>query len=392
MSARRVAITCAAALLFGAALAGERVELISPAASDLAAPRLAEPSAEARAQALAGISREAVTYTRAMRTPLDAPVAPSAVSRSYDLVVAGAELRKGIVLQTSAPGALIHLMPADDGTSPIDPSSLELVAPDGTVYERGAGMERLVGAERLAQVETFPAGSSAFRLARSIDVGAIELIAADVDERATYAITVLEKQSPWALTLALDRDAFLHGQRLELDAALGKLPFELDAVVVTPAGRRIPIERAMTLDADEATSPGLWEIHASATATVGDLQIRRDLRLAFDAAMPLARFDRGVEIDRDGGGLALRLDVAVAAAGRYEARGVLYGTVEGTRVPLALAHAAAWMEPGRGVLTLDYDATLLEGAEGPFELRRLQLLDQGRLAVLHRQEHALTID
>ena len=41
---------------------------------------------------------------------------------------------------------------------------------------------------------------------------------------------------------------------------------------------------------------------------------------------------------------------------------------------------------------LRYDASLLGAATGPFELRDLNLLDQGRMGVLQRQQRALSID
>lgn len=50
------------------------------------------------------------------------------------------------------------------------------------------------------------------------------------------------------------------------------------------------------------------------------------------------------------------------------------------------------LEPGSQSLVLRYDAGLLAGASGPFELRDLNLLDQGRMGVLQRQQRALTIE
>ena len=60
--------------------------------------------------------------------------------------------------------------------------------------------------------------------------------------------------------------------------------------------------------------------------------------------------------------------------------------------PLAMAHVAQWMEPGAQSLVLRYDEALLAGATGPFELRDLNLIDQGRMGILQRQQQAVTID
>lgn len=81
-----------------------------------------------------------------------------------------------------------------------------------------------------------------------------------------------------------------------------------------------------------------------------------------------------------------------AQAGDLETRALLYGTVDGELRALAVAHAAQWLEPGSQSLVLRFAAGLLAGASGPYELRDLTLLDQGRMGVLQRQQRGVSID
>ena len=262
-------------------------------------------------------------------------------------------------------------------------------------------MELLVAPERMAQ-SPFAPGTSAFRIDPSLGSGRLTLGFAGAEPQARYAITLLEPDSPWRLTMAPQRQLYLNGDRLRVEAALvgdaGKAAaLSLIGEVVSPAGRRFPIAfdaagvATLDLDADEAAAAGLWELRATGEATLGGMTVRRDLRVAFDAAMPFARLEREVEVDRSAGGLAIELGLEVGAAGRYELRGVLYGTHGDALVPVAMAHAADWLEPGRAALGLAFDGALLDGVAAPFELRDLQLLDQGRMSVLHRQARALRL-
>lgn len=108
--------------------------------------------------------------------------------------------------------------------------------------------------------------------------------------------------------------------------------------------------------------------------------------------MPQARLDGNVNLLDRADQLVARFGVEVGAAGRYEVRALLYGMVGGAMAPVAVAHSAAWLEPGAGTIELAYDAALLAGVRGPYELRDLSLLDQSRVGLLHRQQRGLVID
>ncbi|MEN8165031.1 MAG: DUF4785 domain-containing protein [Acidobacteriota bacterium] len=63
-------------------------------------------------------------------------------------------------------------------------------------------------------------------------------------------------------------------------------------------------------------------------------------------------------------------------------------------VTLGVGNTANWMPQGVGSLDLHFDAAMLEdsGLGAPYELRDLQLLDQGRMGQLHRQALALVLE
>ena len=62
--------------------------------------------------------------------------------------------------------------------------------------------------------------------------------------------------------------------------------------------------------------------------------------------------------------------------------------------PAQALQSAAWLEPGEGTIALELAGASLAsaGVTAPLQLRDLHLLDQGRVAVLHRQANALEVD
>jgi hypothetical protein len=58
--------------------------------------------------------------------------------------------------------------------------------------------------------------------------------------------------------------------------------------------------------------------------------------------------------------------------------------------PVAQAHSAAWLDGKRGMLVLDFEqAHLPVGYGAPFEVRQLELHDQGRMMPLEVRTRAL---
>lgn len=394
-------------------------ELLPEQAGDLSPSAVLAPAAAAAAPSLAGApqpSHDAVALSWASAdaiAPLPAP--HLAQSRQSYVSVTGAQLAAGVPLHTTSSRALVRVQ-ALDAASPrealaIHPLSMTLTDSAGKRYEAGAGMEQLVTDDKLNKAELpFAPGTSAFRLHRALGKGTFKLSADGVSGEQRYLINVVEPDSPYTLTMQAGATHYLHGQTLALQADLregdANAPTrhpvsKLTGVVVSPAGRQFPVtfrsgaggllRASVALDANEAPAPGLWEVRADAQATVQGQVVQRSLRLAFPVAMPVAKLDRSVTLVESTGGVRLNVGVQTAAAGRYEVRGLLYGTVNGALAPLGVADAAQWLEAGGGSIALTFAPELIAGASGPFELRDLFLLDQGRMGVLQHQQRALVL-
>ena len=415
MRNRALAVVLTLALAAASAHA-QRLQLLPAAPQDLVPASLV--SAESLSS-LPGVSRDTVTFSWALSPDqaLDArPAAHVSRSREYWQRVSAGELRRGVELFTTAPGALVRLNPvAEAGWTEqvaIDPMNLTLTAGDGESFTGGAAMELLVTADQLQAADVpFPAGTSAFRLRAELGAGRFVLSAPDLAAGAgqPYLVHVLDANSDLALRLGAERGDYLHGQSLTVAAALegtGKTAVRrVDGQVISPAGRSWALtftpdgagglRAALPLDALENATGGLWQVETRLEGDADGRTVVRGARTAFAVAVPTARLDGNVErLKQRFGGLALRLGVEVATAGRYEVRGVLYGTdSQGQLRPLGVGDSAAWLEPGSGRVELSFGADVLTSAalRAPFEVRDLQLVDQGRMGVLQRQARALVI-
>ena len=326
----------------------------------------------------------------------DATLSPSptfaAESREYWQTVDGAELRNGVALKTSAPGALIRISPTH-GAAPLDAGKIA-VHGNG----RTARLEQAADADALrAAGMDVSSGTAVVKLARENGAGAYSLRAEQAQGR--YVVHVFEPDSDVVLTAKTDRSHVLGGDTVTVAVALSRtgraIPAQAEGLLVAPDGS----SRAITVKPDAqgqlvaraklplqaSASPGLWELQVFAT---GD-GISRDARTAFAVAAPTARL--GGEVTVDASQLRAMVPVENASTGRYEVRGTLYATgADGSLAPVSQAHSAAWFERGQHTLVLGFDrAHVPAGFGAPYEIRALELNDQSRMAPLESRGRAV---
>ena len=338
--------------------------------------------------------RRPVSYSWALdpNAALSVPDAFVAESREYWQTVDGAELQKGMLLKTTAAGAVIRVSPAR-GSASLTPTDLS-ISGNG----KAARLEQAADAEELrAAGMEVNAGTTVVKLGREHAAGDYALRAANA--RGRYVVHVFEPDSDVVLKAQADRQHVLGGGTIAVTMEMSRgnhpLTSQAEALLVAPDGSSRPI----TVRHDASGTPtarvrvpelasaaaGLWELQVFVNA--GGIQ--RDARTAFAVAAPTARLGGSVDVDAT----RLRINVPVQAGspGRYEVRGTLYATAsDGTLAPVSEAHAAAWLESGNGSLALAFDRSHVPtGFGAPFEVRQLELNDQTRLAPLERREQAL---
>jgi len=316
-------------------------------------------------------------------------------SREYWTRVPGAELARGTMLHTTARGALIRLSPVNDAKSvvPLSADDIEIRSGGKALLGRAA-MANSANAVELKMAGTdFPDGSFAFQLSDSAGAGAIQLTLPKAAH--DYLVHVFEPNSSEVLKLTMDRVVASHGQTYKVFATFngGESVDSVDGLVSAPNGTQFDLTfkrgndgryvAEVAHDAVAGAGPGLWEVHAFASAKGASVQ--RDAKTAFSSSVPRARMGTGADVKlADDGSLSMRLPLKVAAESRFEVRGTLYGMDGDTMRPAAQASAAAMLKAGNGQLELVFDAATMAKARvsAPFQVRELTLVDQADLSTI----------
>ena len=402
-----ISMALAATLLTPALLAAEPLRLLPAAQGDLVATRLSQEKSAPSGD----IERAPVDFAWALdpvaALAREAPFV--ADSREFWTLLDAAQLKRGHAFHTTAPGALVRLSPAAGAKNAglrIDDIALRI---DGKRLDAARAVSASVDAAQLkAAGADFSEGTLVFRLAPEAGIGKVELAADNAS--GSYLLHVFEPDSPVSLRLNADSDRALAGGSVKLSAQMTSdakqlRPQRIGGLVTSPDGHSIEVdftrtkrgdyEAVLELPADAGSGLALWEVHTFAVAKRGEALVPRDAKTSFSVSRPTARL--GDEADAGiakSGAVAIALPVEVASPGRYEVRGVLYGSsTDGSLQPFAIAHSARWLEPGHARIALDFgDLAAKSGLAAPYELRDVSLNDQARLGLLETRARALRIE
>jgi hypothetical protein len=329
-------------------------------------------------------------------------------SREYWFEADAKALRAGVAVRTTAPGSVLRLSPViDDGKAARQGLDVTLSRDGRALSGEEAFASKANAAQLNATGASFSEGTVALVLNDALGAGKYTLAAPNADR--AWLVHVYEPRSVEVLSLTTSRSVVLDGHELQVIARFasgsGKALGSVRGIYAAPGGE--PVELAFEAQADgshvakaapralDAAADGLWEIHTFAVSADGS--VRRDATTAFDAVAPTARIaGKAMRVAPvQGQALGLRFGVEVASASRYAVGGVLYATDAGGKlVPAAIAHAAAWLEPGAGSLELAWpaDALAKRGLRAPYEVRELTLTNQASLGVIERRERAVLVD
>ena len=374
-------------------------------ASDLIPTRLVA----AKAAAAPGVNLEPLPVRFSWALPTDQKIAEQQPfvreSREYWTRVPSAELAKGTLIHTTANGALIRLSPVSNdakAAAPISADDIRISSAGKLLAGRAAMANSANDAELKMAGTEFPNGSFAFQLNDAAGAGAITLALPKAAQ--DYLVHVFEPNSTEVFNLTMDRIVASHGQHYKVFANFnGNAALDsIDGMVSAPNGAQVDLDfkRAsdgryvadVAHDALAGAGPGLWEVHAFASAKGASVQ--RDAKTAFSSSIPRAQFGDGAKLlATNDGALSMRFDLRVASESRFEVRGTLYGMDGGKLRPAAQASSASMLKPGAGQLELVFDAETLAkaGVTGPYQVRDLTLVDQADMSTVEVRRNGFRV-
>ena len=395
-------------LVSATAAAASPVQLIAARSTDLVPGHL--QTTTLAKSAIANLDHQPLSMSWAIDPAqmLDARPAPFVQqSREYWVDASADQLQQGLALSTSATGALIRLSPHAGNTSVIDASTLSFRA-NGRLYTANDAVRSAADQDALrAAGMDVPTGSVVVKLTATLGSGRIELIAPTAS--GGYLVHVFEPASEVVMSLQAERDTMLAGDSVRIVTAIkGATLDRVDGLLSAPDGSNQDVRfirqqdgtyaAEVRPDAAHAGGFGLWEIHAFGNASNRQVNVPRDARSAFAVSVASARLtgliDRPTGMAKDRG-LTLSVGIQAAMASRYQLAGTLYGTrSDGSLVPAAVAHSAAWLGVGTASITLNFDGSSMTESQlkAPYELRDLRLINQADMSLIERRERAARID
>lgn len=319
-------------------------------------------------------------------------------SRQYRMEVTGAELKRGISLKTTAPGALVRIS-GFNTSNPVEPQNLNLFTANKK-FAKGSAFDTLVDSRMMTKTGVgFQRGTTGFKISEQMGRGDFKLQTAQgVADSDRYLVNVFEKNSDVELHLTANKSNYLKGHAMNVKTALwanGK-QFPLNAVksqLVSPTGKKTPVamnksgQMQLPMNMQASNVPGaLWTLETEVDAMVNGQAVKRMAKVAFSFADKTASLGKmHPMVTERAGNISATVPVRASKQGRFEVRAVLYGTnSKGQMVPAMVTHSANNLNPGMGFVNMQFDKNILAatGLQAPFELRNLQLRDQKQMALL----------
>ena len=331
------------------------------------------------------------SFPIAQANKLDASKAFNAISNEYHMEVTGAQLNKGIALNTTQSKIAVLVSNAGKSTA-LDTGLLQLKAAGKSM------VENRVSSEQLAQVGMF-ANTVALTTREDAARGALTLQteqALGLSDK--YIVQVKEKNSPYTLSVSLPTQSYTESDKVIARGAMlnrGKAfaSGATSAQLVAPNGEVSQVSVKVNgtdiefSAADQANiiSPinGLYELRVQSKGSNDGLSIQRNAKVAFALARETASLNGASLSEKDG--LHANVRLLAKEAGRFEVRGVLYGTNDrGQLVPVMETHAAQNTNAGADSIKLPFDAAILAkaGVNAPYELRDVRLFDQKQMGLI----------
>jgi len=348
--------------------------------------------------------RKAVSFSYALnpQNEVRASTPFTAESREFWMQVDGGQLSKGLMIDTTAPGALVRISPAGAAAA-IVPGDLKLLR-NGKAIDGKKAFSQQANTEQLQKAGMdVSRGTAVVKIADEQGKGRFQLMLPKATGR--YLVHVFEPNSDVTLQAKADRQNYLAGDQLVVNAMLGRneqafAGTEVSGLLVSPSGKSYDITfkndkgslRAVSKLPNEVTQqPGLWEVQVLAGASEGGIQIQRDARTVISIAQPTAKLNGEFRFNAQA--LSFSMPIQVGSPGRYELSGTLFATGrDGVSRPVAQAAMANWFKQGKANLSLNFNrANVPAGYGAPYELKFVELKDQTRMTQLESREMAARV-
>lgn len=358
------------------------------------------------------VEKEAVHFSQRIST--NRPISFKAkgytsVSDEYWFETTGKQLKSGVGLAISTPGALVRLSgkQADKHSikaKAIDPNSVELFK---NSQKMSKPFSQKISQQEFATANIFP-NSSAMKLNSKLGKGAFTLkVNAYLDDNERYIVNVKEKNADHKLHLSLAKQSYIQGQKINFSSELRATstneatltPSKPVVYIKAPSGETKPInfdkngnqfQFTMPTDLSPAKRGQLFELYVETESLTKGSIVKRNAKVAFAVAQPTARIEAVADSTMMKNSVvpsSVDISLQVASEGRYEVSALIYGASnKKLSLPFMLSRSAYYLAPGEHTVKLQLDTNIIKdsGLKAPYMVKNVRLMDQSRLALLQQ--------
>jgi hypothetical protein len=354
----------------------------------------------------------------------------TSVSDEYWFEATGKQLKVGVNLAISTPGALVRLSgkQAKDKYSinakAINPNSVQLFK---NRKKLSTPFSQKVSQQEFATANIFP-NSSAMKLNSELGNGIFTLKVNDnLNDYQRYIVNVKEKNTKHKLHLSLAKQSYMQGQVIDFRSKLKETSSNkailtqgtLLAYIKSPSGERQSLrftendnqfQFSMPTNLAPTKRGQLFELHVETEDKIDGLKVKRNAKVAFALVQPTARIEEVAKLNqtsfkidaiderdaRDARDARTQkpvvpsfvdINLLVASEGRYEVSAMVHGTSgKKLSVPFMLSRSAYYLTPGRHTVKLQLDTKIIEssGLKAPYIFKSIRLMDQSRMTLLQQ--------
>lgn len=334
--------------------------------------------------------------------PLNHVVSNTQKSYSYKERVSLEQLRAGITITTTAPGAIVRITPLQDKLIP----QLKMKTPDqqtlslqdvSALYSQDEPFgDKLLSVKHQTMLQIKPElGSGKFILKSDT---------ASLQDADSYLINVYDKFSPVYMEIGTDSLHYQYGDKVTakislVDNYVDYDTDEIEASLIGPSGQNVPLkirklrnnqfEATATLTSEVNDHGENWYLEANVQTDYAQDSVKRYGHTAFSYSIPSASLLNVAKLSSKPLTFVATIDVATAS--RYALQSVLYRkSSKGEPIPMETSQRAQWLEAGKQVIQFTFDNSH-QLSEDNLYLGYLRLTDYGQLKTVYQYNQPIKL-
>lgn len=334
--------------------------------------------------------------------PLDQKINNSQKSYGYKERISMEQLRTGVKITTTAPGAIVRITPMQNKLIP----QLSIKTPKNQLLSLQDASALYSQDEPFGDKTLSTKHQTMLQIKPELGFGTFILKSDEVSLKNAdaYLINVYDKFSPTYLEVQTDALHYQYGDKLTAQISLiddyaDYDVFDINATLIGPGGQYFPLDiskikknqfEATALLNSETNDHGEnWYVEVNILSEHGHQLVRRSGHTAFSYSVPSASMLNVKKLSSKPLTFVATLDVATAS--RYALQSVLYRkNNKGEAIPVETSQRAQWLEPGKQVIQFTFDNSN-QLSDDNLYLGYLRLIDYGQLKTVYQYNQPIKL-